>query len=152
MENTLGVTKDRFSMQSTINPNAVPSSPQKSALWRAYFWIALACLVLYAYEVASSAVGGNSGIGPFVGLAASVAAMWPLYGFITQTRMNPRWPWRVSLVVLGASLLASLVVMAMLMLAGKVGALGAVATSALLASFQVYALFKYIHRSSHIWR
>jgi hypothetical protein len=65
----------------------------------------LACLALYAYEVASSAVVGNAGIGPFVGLAASVAAMFPLYGFVNQKRMNPRWLWRVSLVVLRASLL-----------------------------------------------
>jgi hypothetical protein len=139
-------------MQSTITPNAVPSSQPKSLLWRAYFWIALACLALYAYEVASSVVAGNTSIGPFVGLAASVVAMWPLYGFITQKRMNPRWLWRVALVILGASLLASLVVFAMLMFAGKLGPLASVATSALLASLQVYALFKYIHRSPHIWK
>jgi hypothetical protein len=109
-------------------------------------------LALYAYEVASSAVAGNTSIGPFVGLAASVVAMWPLYGFIAEKRMNPRWLWRVALVILGASLLASLVVFAMLMFAGKLGPLASVATSALLASLQVYALFKYIHRSPHIWK
>jgi hypothetical protein len=41
--------------------------------------------------------------------------------------------------------------MAMLVFAGKVGSLASVATSALLASLQVYALFKYIHRSPDIW-
>jgi hypothetical protein len=139
-------------MQSTLTPNAAPASTRKSVFWRTYFWLALAGLALYAYEVASSAVAGNASIGRFIGLAASVAAMWPLHGFITQTRVNPRLLWRVSLVVLGASLLASLVLIATLMAAGKVGPLATVATSALLASLQVYALFQYIHRSPHIWQ
>jgi hypothetical protein len=120
--------------------------------WFWYFWIS--CILL-AISFADSTIDAVSGKGPatgVIGIALSAAAMWPLHGYIKQIRINPRWLWRVILVLAG--LAVAVPALMLMFVAAKTSNLwiGLIPVAILLLfAPQLFALFQYIHRSEHIW-
>jgi hypothetical protein len=120
--------------------------------WFWYFWLCCVLLALGLADSAIDAVSGRGSVTSVFGLAMSTLAMWPLYGYVRQTRLNPRWLWRVALIFTGLALL--LTTLLVLFVAAKTSTFWVLSVSGailLVSAPQLFALYQYIHRSPHIW-
>ena len=121
--------------------------------WFWYFWVSLALLVVSFGATTVNAFAGKGSVAEVLGLAVSCLAMWPLYGYVRQRRIAPRWLWRMVLVFSGLSLLLVTLLVAFLSL--RTNALSVLLVPlgvCLVAGPQLFGLYQYIHRSPHIWR
>jgi hypothetical protein len=137
-------------------PSSTPSATNYALKYpRFWFWYFFASLVMLAVSYGATALRAFTGKGSsseVLGLAVSSLAMWPLYGYIKQKRIAPRWLWRAVLVFFGLALL--LVSLLVLFTSIKTNTLWVllVHLGVLVASGpQLFGLYQYIHCSPHIW-
>ncbi len=120
--------------------------------WFWYFWLSCGLVLLSAIESLVDALSLKASIFGAVGLTAAIASLWPLYGYVKQVRINPRWLWRIVYALTGLSLV--LVTALVLFTAWRTSTVWLASVPVgvwLLSGPHLFALFQYIHRSPHIW-
>ena len=118
--------------------------------WLWYFVASVALALVGSIYSVGEAFGG-SGTSSALGVALEWAALWPLYGYARQVRVNPRWLWLTIFVIYALTI--GLVVFAVLFVsfarASPLLVLYLIPTA--LAAPSTFALHQYVYRSPHIW-
>ena len=120
--------------------------------WFWYFWLYCVLLALAFFENAVSAVSGRGSAVSLLGLTASTLSLWPLHGYIRQTRVNPRWLWKVVFVFYtGLLVLATLLVLFVVARTSSSEPLWVMIAVWSITAPLILALYQYIYRSQHVW-
>ncbi|WP_349744406.1 hypothetical protein [Roseateles cavernae] len=120
--------------------------------WLIYFVVSAAMVAISSGAAFVAAIGGKGSVQNAVGQIIGVLALWPLFGYVRQRRLNPRWLWRVLLAIAGCGQVgASGILLFMLFKTGSGEVLMLLLGLTLTGVPFVVALFQYIHRSPHIW-
>jgi hypothetical protein len=121
-------------------------------VWFWYFWLSCLFLLVSFGQTTLESISGKGSLLSVFGLAASAVSMWPLYGYVRQVRLTPRWLWQVAFVFnLFALTLVTLLVLFTAIKAASYPILWVPLVVWAVAMPQFVALFQYVHRSPHIW-
>jgi TctA family transporter len=128
------------------------SAPQHPTFWLAYFALSVVALV----GGAATAVVGllePGAVSRLFGVLLGFVGLWPLYGFIRQRRLNPRWLWKLVFVVSAVATLAVLAICIQVAVARFAALPLLVAMGVLvLGGPYLFALRQYIYKSPHLWQ
>jgi hypothetical protein len=123
---------------------------------RFWFWYLRASIALLVASYGSAALYGFSGRGllsEVLGLVASTVAMWPLYGYVAQRRLAPRWLWLVVWMLLVLWLMSITLLVGFTSLkTGTLGMLLGLTHVWLVLAPQIFGIHQYVYRSPHIWQ
>jgi hypothetical protein len=121
--------------------------------WLAYF---VASVILTAFSLLSGlsdALVGRGSIQNMLGIAFSVLALMPLYGYVRQRKLGNRWLWWIVLAI--SALSTGVNTLILLNLLSRIGPALSVLGGLLALAFvlpHLFALYQYVRHSGHIWQ
>ncbi|HMS28025.1 MAG TPA: hypothetical protein PKC80_11730 [Burkholderiaceae bacterium] len=119
--------------------------------WLWYFVASVAMALVNSIFTVGQAFGGTGSAGAF-GLALEWVSLWPLFGYVRQVRIKPRWLWLAIFIIVATSLV--LVVLAVLFITISRSTLLPIlylVPVMALAAPSIFALHQYVFRSQRIW-
>jgi hypothetical protein len=123
-----------------------------SRFWLWYFVATVVLTVVGSLYSIAKAFGSGSALA-VVGVALQWLALWPLFGYIRQRQVNPRWLWRAVFYVsaVAVALVVAIVLQVSFSRATLLPITYVIPALALSAPF-LLALHQYVFRSPHIWQ